>query len=151
MAAHEVLAGDRLAVVALEVESMPPAEVLLADQGVEHADDLGALLVDRRGVEIVDLDIAVRAASGAPSAPRPRGTARRAGTRTSPIRLTAAECMSAENSWSRKTVRPSLRRSWNQSRQVTRLPVQLWKYSWAMTRSIVDEVDVGGGVGLAST
>ena len=34
-------------------------------------------------------------------------------------------CRSAPNSWSRKTVRPSLRESWNQSRQVTRLPVQL--------------------------
>ena len=35
--------------------------------------------------------------------------------------------------WSRKTVRPSLRVSWNQSRHVTRLPVQLWKYSCAIT------------------
>ncbi len=44
--------------------------------------------------------------------------------------------MSAENSWSRKTVSPSLRESWNQSRQVTRLPVQLWKYSWPITPSM---------------
>jgi len=29
-----------------------------------------------------------------------------------------------------------LSESWNQSRQVTRLPVQLWKYSWATTRSM---------------
>jgi hypothetical protein len=28
-----------------------------------------------------------------------------------------------------------LSESWNQSRQVTRLPVQLWKYSCAITRS----------------
>ncbi|CPO00182.1 Uncharacterised protein [Bordetella pertussis] len=42
--------------------------------------------------------------------------------------------MSALNSWSRNTVRPSLRL--NQSRQVTRLPVQLWKYSWPMTDSM---------------
>ena len=28
------------------------------------------------------------------------------------------------------------RDSWNQSRQVTRSPVQLWKYSWATTHSI---------------
>ena len=44
--------------------------------------------------------------------------------------------MSAEKLWSRKTVRPSLRQSWNQSRQVTRSPVQLWKYSCATTLSM---------------
>ena len=40
---------------------MPCLEALLADQGVEHPDDLGTLLVDRAGVEIVDLDVAVGA------------------------------------------------------------------------------------------
>jgi hypothetical protein len=49
------------------------------------------------------------------------------------MRLTASEPMSAEKLWSRKTVNPSFRLSWNQSRQVTRLPDQLWKYSWATT------------------
>ena len=44
--------------------------------------------------------------------------------------------MSMLNSWSRKTVRPSFRLSWNQSRQVMRLPVQLWKYSWPTTDSM---------------
>ena len=39
------------------------------------------------------------------------------------IRFTAAEVISAENCWSRNTVRPSLSVSWNQSRHVTRLPV----------------------------
>ncbi|EXI68805.1 MAG: hypothetical protein AW07_04303 [Candidatus Accumulibacter sp. SK-11] len=57
--------------------------------------------------------------------------------RTSRIRVTARLCMSAPNSWSRKTVSPSLSESWNQSRQVTRLPVQLWKYSCATTRSML--------------
>lgn len=52
------------------------------------------------------------------------------------MRTTAAEPMAAENSWSRKTVRPSLRVSWNQSRHVTRLPDQLWKYSCPMTDSM---------------
>ena len=52
------------------------------------------------------------------------------------MRCTGREYMSAPNSWSRNTVRPSFRDSWNQSRQVTRLPVQLWKYSCATTRSI---------------
>src|SRR5690606_42111207 len=30
-------------------------------------------------------------------------------------------------------LKPSFKHSWNQSRQVIRLPVQLWKYSWAIT------------------
>ena len=47
----------------------------------------------------------------------------------------ARASMSAENCWSRKTVSPSFSVSWNQSRQVTRLPVQLWKYSCATTLS----------------
>ena len=51
------------------------------------------------------------------------------------MRRTSRPARSAENSWSRNTVRPSLSESWNQSRQVTRLPVQLWKYSWATTLS----------------
>ena len=49
------------------------------------------------------------------------------------MRLTAADPWSAENDWSRNTVKPSFRLSWNQSRQVTRLPDQLWKYSCATT------------------
>ena len=62
---------------------------------------------------------------------------RRASVRTSSMRCTARERTSAENSWSRNTVSPSLRQSWNQSRQVMRLPVQLWKYSWAMIASML--------------
>jgi hypothetical protein len=52
------------------------------------------------------------------------------------MRFTAAEPMSAENCWSRNTVSPSFSDSWNQSRQVMRLPVQLWKYSCAMIDSM---------------
>ena len=52
------------------------------------------------------------------------------------MRFTLLLPMSLENSWSRNTVRPSLSESWNQSRHVTRLPVQLWKYSWPMTPSM---------------
>ncbi len=51
------------------------------------------------------------------------------------MRLTVAEFMSAEKPESRNTVKPSLSDSWNQSRQVTRLPDQLWKYSWATIAS----------------
>ena len=49
------------------------------------------------------------------------------------MRLTASDVMSAEKHESRYTVSPSFRVSWNQSRHVTRLPVQLWKYSCATT------------------
>ena len=62
-------------------------------------------------------------------------------------RADAPPAMSMLNSWSRKTVRPSFSDSWNQSRQVMRLPVQLWKYSCATTLSTPTEVVVGGGVG----
>src|SRR5690554_7003467 len=54
----------------------------------------------------------------------------------SSIRLTVGEPISAENWESRNTVKPSFRLSWNQSRQVTRLPDQLWKYSWATMASM---------------
>ena len=57
---HEILAGDRLAVVARDVEIHAPAERRPADEGVQHADDLGTLVVDGRGVEVVHLDIGVR-------------------------------------------------------------------------------------------
>ena len=56
----EVVAGDGLAVVALEVESDAALEAGASDQRLHHAHDLGALLVDRRRVEVVDLDVAVR-------------------------------------------------------------------------------------------
>ena len=71
--------------------------------------------------------------------------------RASRMRLTARDPVSAENSWSRNTVKPSLRLSWNQSRQVTRLPVQLWKYSWAMTASIAAKSASVAVSGRAST
>ena len=71
--------------------------------------------------------------------------------RTSWMRVTAREYVSAPNSWSRKTVSPSLSESWNQSRQVTRLPVQLWKYSWATTRSMLRKSVSVAMSGRAST
>ena len=58
-AAHEVLDGGGLAVVALEIEVHAAAEIFRAEQGLQHAHDLGALLVDGRRVEIVDLDVAL--------------------------------------------------------------------------------------------
>ena len=56
---REVVAGHGLAVVALEVQRDAALEALAADQRLHHAHDLGALLVDRGGVEVVDLDVAV--------------------------------------------------------------------------------------------
>jgi hypothetical protein len=53
----EVLAGHGLAVVALKVEVHALAEIVAADQGVDHAHHLGTLLVDRGGVEVVDLGV----------------------------------------------------------------------------------------------
>ena len=46
--------------MALEIKIGRLAIAFVAHQRFEHADDLGALLVDRCGVEIVDLDIALR-------------------------------------------------------------------------------------------
>src|SRR3712207_2728385 len=57
----EVLAGRGLAVVPLEIEVGAGAEFLRAEDGVHHPDDLGALVVDGRRVEVRDLDIAFRA------------------------------------------------------------------------------------------
>ena len=75
--------------------------------------------------------------------------------RTSSMRLTAradaSPAMSMLNSWSRKTVRPSFSESWNQSRQVTRLPVQLWKYSWPTTLSMPAKSTSVAVAALAST
>ena len=55
----EIVAGYRFAVVALEVEIGALAERLGPDQRPHHPDHFGALVVNRRGVEIGDLDIAV--------------------------------------------------------------------------------------------
>src|SRR5438067_3140944 len=43
--------------MALEIKVHRFAEGLLADEGAHHPAKLGAFLIDRRGVEIVDLDI----------------------------------------------------------------------------------------------
>ena len=54
---HELLDRRRLTVVSGEVEIHAGTEVLRAEQRLDHAHDLGAFLVDGRGVEIVDLVI----------------------------------------------------------------------------------------------
>ena len=56
----EVLAGHRLAVVALEVELHAALEGRLADQRVQHADHLGAFFIHGCRVEVVDLEVTVR-------------------------------------------------------------------------------------------
>ena len=56
-ALHELIDRRRLTVVAVEVKVHALAKFFGAEQRLEHAHDLGALLVDGRGVEIVDLVI----------------------------------------------------------------------------------------------
>ena len=60
-AADEFLHRGGVAIPAVEIEIHAFAEQLRPDQGLEHADHLRALLVDGRGVEVVDLQIAGRA------------------------------------------------------------------------------------------
>ncbi len=60
-AGEKVLDRRRRAVAAREVEIHAGAERLGADQRAQHADQFGALLIDRRGVEVVDLVIDGRA------------------------------------------------------------------------------------------
>ena len=77
---------------------------------LHHAHHFGALLVDRRGVEVVDLHVRVRAyrmGGGACVLGELHGE--------EPLHVLNAlerrEPTSLENSWSRKTVKPSLRLS----------------------------------------
>ena len=58
-ALHELLDRRGLPVVALNVEIHAGAKAIAADDLLDHSNDLGALLVDRRRIEVVDLDIAV--------------------------------------------------------------------------------------------
>ena len=49
-----------LAIVPIEIEIHPGAEALLTEKGGDHADQFGALVIDRRRVEVVDLAIFLR-------------------------------------------------------------------------------------------
>ena len=55
--ADEILDCGRVAVIALEIKIHAGAKRLGADQALQHAHDLGAFLIDGRGVEVVDLVI----------------------------------------------------------------------------------------------
>ena len=57
----EIVAGHGLAVMALEVQVAAFTETFGTEQGVDHADHFRALLVDGQGVEVGNLDKAVRA------------------------------------------------------------------------------------------
>src|SRR5664279_2711563 len=96
--------------------------------------------VYEKGAEVVRMMQTLVGRAGCAIGPASSGNCTWRSDRTSWMRLTARAdalaSMSMLNSWSRKTVRPSFRLSWNQSRQVMRLPVQLWKYSWPTTDSI---------------
>mmetsp|Transcript_540 Transcript_540/g.931 ORF Transcript_540/g.931 Transcript_540/m.931 type:complete len:520 (+) Transcript_540:902-2461(+) len=56
---EEVVAGDRLAVVALEVQVHPLPKARFAQHCLIHADHLRALLIHSRRVKVVHLDVAV--------------------------------------------------------------------------------------------
>ena len=56
----EILDPHRVVVVALEIQVHALAEILAPEDGGHHADDLGALVVDGGGVEIVDRQIGFR-------------------------------------------------------------------------------------------
>ncbi|MDR8895039.1 hypothetical protein FEP69_04405 [Burkholderia multivorans] len=56
----EIVAGDGLAVVALEVEVHPLAEAVATEQRLIHPHDFRAFFVDGHRVEVVDLDVAFR-------------------------------------------------------------------------------------------
>ncbi len=112
----------------LEVEAHTGQEGSFTQQGVHHADHFRPLLVDGQGVEVVHLDYHIRAdrvRHGAGIFGKLRTTD---GTHV----VDAVDATGAQIGGElliRNTVSPSFRLSWNQSRQVTRLPVQLWKYS----------------------
>ena len=57
---HEILDRRRVAVMALEIEVHTGAELVRPEDRADHAHDLGALFVDGRRVEIVDLAVAPR-------------------------------------------------------------------------------------------
>ena len=57
-ARHEILAGRGGAVEAIEIQVARRPEPLRPQDGRHHANELGALVVDGRGVEVGDLDIA---------------------------------------------------------------------------------------------
>ena len=57
----EVIAGHRLTIMPLKIQVGALAKALLAQQRVQHAHHLCALLVDGQGVEVGDLDKGIRA------------------------------------------------------------------------------------------
>ena len=59
-ARDEVFDRDGLAVVAIEIEIHSGAKLLAAQNGLDHANQLGAFFVNSRRIEIVDLDVALR-------------------------------------------------------------------------------------------
>ena len=56
---HEIFTGDRLSVVSREIKVRTSAKLFRAQHRVHHADDFGALVIDRRCVEIPDFHVAV--------------------------------------------------------------------------------------------
>src|SRR5205085_7304601 len=55
----EILAGRRLAVMPVEIEVRAFPELVRPEHRRQHADDFGALVVDRRSVEVRNLNVGV--------------------------------------------------------------------------------------------
>jgi hypothetical protein len=91
-----VLDRAGLPVMAVEIEVRAASYAFRPHEKAQHADHLRALLVDGGGVEVVDLDIAL-GPDGCASGPASSRNWRARSVRTSSMRLTGAERMSAEN------------------------------------------------------
>ena len=57
---HEVVAGHSLPVMAGEIEPHTLLKTVFTKQGMHHADNFSALFINRRRIEVIDFDIAVR-------------------------------------------------------------------------------------------
>ena len=56
----EVIAGDRLSIMASEIKVHSAPKTRLPNEGLQHPDDFRAFFIHRNGVEIVDFLVAVR-------------------------------------------------------------------------------------------
>src|SRR6056297_925990 len=56
----KILTGRRLTIVAIQIEANAVNKSFSSEQGFEHTDDLSTLVVDGRGVEVVDFNIRLR-------------------------------------------------------------------------------------------
>ena len=146
--ADEILAGRRLAVVALEIEVGAGAKLLRARGWCASSGSPRRPCCRRSRCRSWRSRDRSRAGSDARAGPASSGNCAARSTRTSSIRLTAGEPMSAENCWSRKTVKPSFRRELEPvaaGDPVARPVVEIFVRDDAVDRVVIG---VGRGVGV---